>query len=127
SRKVIVFTEYRDTLDYLETYLRDRAYGNWLMTMHGSMDRRQREERVAAFNRPGAVILLATDAASEGLNLQFNCHTVLHYELPWNPNRLEQRNGRVDRWGQTRDVEVYNMVLAGTVEDDILTRLLAKI
>jgi SNF2 family DNA or RNA helicase len=127
DRKVIVFTEYRDTLDYLETYLRERGFGDRLILMHGSMDRAEREANVVQFNRPGAAILLATDAASEGLNLQFNCHTVIHYELPWNPNRLEQRNGRVDRWGQTHDVEVYNMVLAGTIEDDILARLVTKI
>ncbi len=127
DRKIIVFTEYRDTLDYLETYLRERGYGDLIMTMHGGMDRSGREGRVEQFNRPGPALLLATDAASEGLNLQFHCYTVIHYELPWNPNRLEQRNGRVDRWGQTHDVEVYNMVVAGTVEDDILARLIKKI
>lgn len=127
DRKVIVFTEYRDTLDYLEAYLSERGYGDILITMHGALDRHGREARVEQFNRPGRALLLATDAASEGLNLQFHCYTVIHYELPWNPNRLEQRNGRVDRWGQPHEVEIYNMVLAGTVEDDILARLIKKI
>jgi hypothetical protein len=73
------------------------------------------------------MVLLATDAASEGLNFQQGCWTVIHNELPWNPNRLEQRNGRVDRWGQTHTVEVYNLILEDTLEARILTLLEEKL
>jgi superfamily II DNA or RNA helicase len=127
QRKVIVFTEYKDTLDYLKTYLEERGYQGRLVTLHGEMNRVQRLAAEQQFHRPETCVLLATDAASEGLNLQKDCWTVIHNELPWNPNRLEQRNGRVDRWGQRHTVEVHNVVLEGTLEAHILDRLMDKL
>ena len=127
GRKVIVFTEYRDTLDYLQSYLEERGYGGRIALLHGHLNRQGRLAAERLFHQPETAILLATDAASEGLNFQQGCWTVIHNELPWNPNRLEQRNGRVDRWGQTRTVEVYNMVLRDTLEGRILTLLEEKL
>ena len=95
GERVIVFTEYRDTLDYLQQHL---GIGP-LLRVDGTVPLSKRREILERFaGTPGAV-LLATDAAGEGLNLQDCCHVVVHYELPWKPNRLEQRNGRVDGTG----------------------------
>lgn len=127
GRKVIVFTEYKDTLDYLQRYLEDRGYQGHLVTLHGEMNRAQRLSTERRFQEDETSVMLATDAASEGLNFQHNCYTIIHNELPWNPNRLEQRNGRVDRWGQTHPVEIYNLVLEGTLESHILLRLTEKL
>ena len=127
GRKVIVFTEYKDTLDYLLAYLEARGYAGRIATLHGHLNRAQRQAAERQFHQPETLVLLATDAASEGLNLQHGCWTVIHNELPWNPNRLEQRNGRVDRWGQTHDAEIYNLVLADTLEGQILKRLVEKL
>ncbi len=127
GRKVIVFTEYKDTLDYLQAYLEERGYAGRIAILHGHLNRQGRLAAEQLFHQPETAILLATDAASEGLNFQRGCWTVIHNELPWNPNRLEQRNGRVDRWGQTHTVEVYNMVLRDTLEAHILMILEEKL
>ena len=127
GRKVIVFTEYRDTLDYLQTYLEARGYAGRIAVLHGHLNRQGRLAAERQFHQPETAILLATDAASEGLNFQQGCWTIIHNELPWNPNRLEQRNGRVDRWGQAHDVEVYNLVFSDTLEGHILTTLETKL
>ncbi|MFQ5884514.1 MAG: helicase-related protein, partial [Thermoplasmata archaeon] len=131
SEKLIVFTEYRDTQAFLKDFLThpDRGYEGRIVLMHGGMDRSSRKEAEKIFSRPQTGILLATDAASEGLNFQQRCHIVVHYELPWNPNRLEQRNGRVDRWGQEKDVEVFNLYLDEDecLEADILELLVKKL
>jgi superfamily II DNA or RNA helicase len=127
GRKVIVFTEYKDTLDYLQAYLEERGYAGRIAILHGHLNRQGRLAAERLFHRPETLVLLATDAASEGLNFQQGCWTVIHNELPWNPNRLEQRNGRVDRWGQMHAVEVYNMVLQDTLEGRILLLLEEKL
>ena len=127
GRKVIVFTEYKDTLDYLQAYLEERGYAGRIATLHGHLNRQGRLAAERLFHQPETHVLLATDAASEGLNFQQGCWTVIHNELPWNPNRLEQRNGRVDRWGQTHTVEVYNMVMQDTLEGRILLLLEEKL
>ena len=127
GRKVIVFTEYRDTLDYLRAYLEERGYAGRIAILHGHLNRQGRLAAEQLFHQPETAILLATDAASEGLNFQQGCWTVIHNELPWNPNRLEQRNGRVDRWGQTHTVEVYNLVMRDTLEGRILMMLEEKL
>ena len=123
SEPVIVFTEYRDTLDRLERLV--RSAGRRVETMHGGMDRGERERVQRAFNRGGSV-LLATDAASEGLNLHHACRIVVHYELPWRPARIEQRVGRIDRLGQVRRVHEIALVAAGTVERLVLAPLIAR-
>jgi superfamily II DNA or RNA helicase len=120
DRRVIVFTEYRATQNYLVEMLTAHGFGDpdRLMTMYGGMDDDQREQIKAAFQaspEESAVrILVATDAASEGIDLQNHCNLMIHAEIPWNPNRLEQRNGRIDRHGQRqRQVLVHHFVGAG--------------
>jgi SNF2 family DNA or RNA helicase len=102
--KVIVFTRYVDTLEYLEQQIRAaEVYADTaVVTITGELNERQRREAFRAFERARRAILLATDAISEGINLQHAAAQVVHYELPWNPNRLEQRNGLVDRFGRCR-------------------------
>ena len=118
----IVFTEYRDTL----TALQD-ALGADTAVLHGEMDRFERAEAVSRFDGGRARVLLATDAAGEGLNLQRRCRLVINLELPWNPMRLEQRAGRVDRIGQTRTTHVINLLASGTAESDLLARLATRL
>jgi superfamily II DNA or RNA helicase len=114
----IVFTEYRDTLTaLLDTVGPDAA------VLHGAMDRFERAAAIGRFNSGGVRVLLATDAAGEGLNLQHRCRLVINLELPWNPMRLEQRIGRVDRIGQSRTVHAINLLGSGTAESGLLSRL----
>ncbi len=120
DRRVILFTEYRATQKWLHDLLAAEDLGgpDRLRTIYGGMVLEDRERVKAAFQadpRESPVrILLATDAASEGINLQNHCWQLIHYEIPWNPNRMEQRNGRVDRHGQKNpEVHVYHFVGAG--------------
>jgi len=118
STRVIVFTEYRDTQVWLAGVLAARGLGgDRLGLLHGGMDPVRRDHLKDAFqaapDRDPLRILLATDAASEGIDLQRHCHTVIHYDIPFNPNRLEQRIGRVDRYGQRTEVDVVHFVGAG--------------
>jgi len=115
---VIVFTEYRDTLTALQGALDEDT-----AVLHGAMDRFERAAAVGRFNSGAARVLLATDAAGEGLNLQHRCRLVVNLELPWNPMRLEQRIGRVDRIGQSRTVHAVNLLASGTAESGLLARL----
>ena len=110
---VIVFTEYRDTLARIHRRL--STTGRSIVVLHGGMDPAERSRVPRAFE-DGALTLLATDAAAEGLNLHHRCRIVIHYELPWNPSRLEQRAGRVDRVGQSRRVHEIALVAASTAE-----------
>jgi len=118
--RVIIFTEYRATQNWLKTVLATEGFtgGDRLLTMYGGMDPHDREAVKAAFQTTPDIspvrILLATDAASEGLDLQNFCSRLIHYEIPWNPNRMEQRNGRIDRHGQrASQVNVYHFVAKG--------------
>ena len=118
GERVIVFTEYLDTQTWLAGLLEARGLGgDRLGLLRGGMDERRREHLKAAFqaapDRHPIRILLATDAASEGIDLQRHCHRVIHYDIPFNPNRLEQRIGRVDRHGQRHTVEVAHFIGAG--------------
>ena len=117
DERLIVFTEYKTTLDYLARRLRKRFPENRILTLFGAggadgMTDVERENVKAEFNDPSSAvrILVATDAASEGLNLHRTARYLLHYDCPWNPSRLEQRNGRLDRYGQGRDVTVHHFV-----------------
>ena len=117
DERLIVFTEYKTTLDYLARRLRERYPPKRVLTLFGTggpegMDETARENVKAAFNDPASPVrvLVATDAASEGLNLHHTARYLLHYDCPWNPSRLEQRNGRLDRYGQARDVTVHHFV-----------------
>lgn len=116
----IVFTEYRDTLDALIAAL---PAGIRSATICGTTPIDQRRGAVAAFNSGGVDVLLATDTAGEGLNLHHRCRLVIDVELPWNPLRLEQRLGRVDRLGQHRRVHALRLLHANTIEERVLDRL----
>ena len=128
DERLVVFTEYKTTLDYLLIRLRnDLDSDERVLRLFGGMDDDEREEIKAAFNDPDdpVRILLATDAASEGLNLQETARYLLHYDIPWNPARLEQRNGRLDRHGQARDVTVWHFV-SGEDEDLVFLDLVVR-
>jgi superfamily II DNA or RNA helicase len=122
SEPAIVFTQYRDTLDELATAFGDLS----VASIHGGMSARERHEAARVFTRGSVRVLLATDAASEGLNLQARCRLVVSFDLPWTPLRLEQRVGRVDRIGQSRRVHAWQMVAGGTYEDVVAERVRAR-
>ncbi|HEC35753.1 MAG TPA: DUF3883 domain-containing protein, partial [Anaerolineae bacterium] len=121
--KVLIFTEARDTLAYLEKRIREWGYS--VCTIHGGMRLEERIRAEGVFKNE-AQIMVATEAAGEGINLQF-CHLMINYDIPWNPNRLEQRMGRVHRYGQTQEVFVFNLVAEDTREGRVLTRLFDKL
>ncbi len=121
---VIVFTEFRDTLSRLEGHV--KAAGHAVSVLHGGMTPAERSRVQQVFNQVGGT-LLATDAASEGLNLHQRCRVIVHYELPWNPSRLEQRAGRVDRFGQTRRVHELALVAAHTAERLVVAPLFTRL
>ncbi|HQK95329.1 MAG TPA: helicase-related protein [Armatimonadota bacterium] len=126
--KVIIFSEYADTVAAIETELEGHAeWAGQSVVLTGTLSREQRTAVIREWAGPGKRFLIATDAASEGLNLHHCCHRVLHFELPWNPNRLEQRNGRVDRYGQTEAPQIGFLYAANTYEGEVLARLLTKI
>ena len=119
---VLVFTEYRDTLSHLQRALRRRT-----IVLHGGLTREARRAALDAFAATSDAVMLATDAAGEGLNLQADCRIVVNLELPWNPLRLEQRIGRVDRIGQRRTVHALHLIARGTGETTLLKRLRARL
>lgn len=126
--KLVIFTEHRDTLNYLHERI-STLFGNdeMLVTIHGGLNRHARREAEDRFkNDPRALILLATDAAGEGINLQ-RAHLMVNYDLPWNPNRLEQRFGRIHRIGQTEVCHLWNLVAGQTREGHVYRRLLKKL
>jgi len=127
-QKIVLFTEHRDTLSYLE-----RQIGSLLgrpqsiVLIHGGMGREERRKAQESFlHDPEVQVLLATDAAGEGINLQ-RAHLMVNYDLPWNPNRLEQRFGRIHRIGQTEVCHLWNLVAEETREGDVYRRLLEKL
>lgn len=127
-RKLIIFTEHRDTLNYLQNRI-----GSFLgkpeavVTIHGGMGREDRKKAETLFTQDkDTEILLATDAAGEGINLQ-RSHLMINYDLPWNPNRLEQRFGRIHRIGQTEVCHCWNLVASQTREGEVYRRLLEKL
>ncbi|MCZ7570812.1 MAG: helicase-related protein [Ardenticatenaceae bacterium] len=127
-QKLVIFTEHRDTLAYLE-----RQIGSLLgrpaalVMIHGGMGREERRKAQERFlHDPEVQVLLATDAAGEGINLQ-RAHLMVNYDLPWNPNRLEQRFGRIHRIGQTEVCHLWNLVADETREGDVYRRLLEKL
>lgn len=128
ARKIIIFTEHRDTLDYLQAKISAQfGRADSVITIHGSTRREDRKLARERFTHsPDTVVLLATDAAGEGLNLQ-RAHLMVNYDLPWNPNRIEQRFGRIHRIGQREVCHLWNMVARDTREGEVFTRLLAKI
>lgn len=126
GERLVVFTEYLASLDYIVARLRARfGDGAWLVTLFGGMNDDERDDVKRAFNDAGSAarVLLATDAAGEGLNLQRSCRLLLHWDIPWNPGKMEQRNGRLDRHGQERDVYVFHF----DSTDDASMRFLGKV
>ena len=121
--KLVIFTQFRATLDRLAQFLTDS--GEDVVVFHGSLSRLEKEAAISRF-RGSARLLLATEAGSEGRNLQF-AHAVCNFDLPWNPMKIEQRIGRLSRIGQQHDVHVFNLVAAGTVESAVLHLLEAKL
>lgn len=130
DQRLLIFTEFKDTLDYLLGNLND--WGFRVGCIHGGMKSGSRDEPgsrlyVEQQFREGAIqVLVATEAAGEGINLQV-CHILFNYDIPWNPNRLEQRMGRIHRYGQRKDCLIFNFVATNTIEGRVLQRLLEKL
>ena len=129
--KFIIFTEHRDTAEFLVRRLEGLGFTGQVALVHGGLDYREREAQVELFRRSpdqgGATYLVATDAAGEGINLQF-CWLMVNYDVPWNPARLEQRMGRIHRYGQQRDpVVIVNLIAGETREGRVLKTLLDKL
>ena len=131
DERLVVFTEYKTTLDYLLRRLRAKYAGGEerFLTLFGGMDDSQREQIKERFNDPEADVrvLVATDAASEGLNLQASARYMLHHDCPWNPSRLEQRNGRLDRHGQARDVFIHHFASDEDADLKFMSYLIEKV
>lgn len=131
QEKFLVFTEHRDTLDYLVRRLSGLGYTGQIAQIHGGMHYTERQEQIERFRKPaaeqGARFMVCTDAAAEGVNLQF-CWIMINYDVPWNPARLEQRMGRIHRYGQKHDpVIILNLVAPATREGRVLKTLLDKL
>ena len=131
NEKLIIFTEHRDTAEFLVRRLEGLGFTDQVARIHGGLPYQERERQVEFFRRPssegGATYLVATDAAGEGINLQF-CWLMVNYDIPWNPARLEQRMGRIHRYGQKHDpVVIVNLVSGGTREGRVLKTLLDKL
>jgi SNF2 family DNA or RNA helicase len=127
-RKLIIFTEHRDTLNYLTDRIRTLlGRREAVVEIHGGMQREVRREAQESFRQsPEVSVLVATDAAGEGVNLQ-RAHLMVNYDLPWNPNRIEQRFGRIHRIGQTEVCHMWNLVAGETREGQVFERLLGKL
>ncbi len=131
NEKVLIFTEHRDTLHFLVQRFKGIGMDGHIATIHGGMPSAERDEQIAFFRAPeeqgGARYMIATDAAGEGVNLQF-CWLMINYDIPWNPARLEQRLGRIHRYGQPRDqVVMINILASNTREGKVMYTLLEKL
>ncbi len=130
TKRLLIFTEFKDTLDYLMDRL--KSWGFKVGCIHGGMKAGSRDDpgtrlySEQQFREGGIQILVATEAAGEGINLQV-CHILFNYDIPWNPNRLEQRMGRIHRYGQVEDCLIFNFVATNTIEGRVLRRLLEKL
>ena len=122
-QKLVIFTEHRDTLNYLDSRISTLlGRKTAVVIIHGGMGREDRIKAQEAFKHdPEVQVLLATDAAGEGINLQ-RAHLMVNYDLPWNPNRIEQRFGRIHRIGQTEVCHLWNLVAEETREGEVYRR-----
>jgi SNF2 family DNA or RNA helicase len=123
TTRVVVFTQFRPTQDAIAESV--RTLDEPVHVVNGDLSSKQKAQKVADFEAEGGV-MVATDSISEGRNMQF-CNVLVNYDLPWNPMKVEQRIGRVDRIGQNREVHVFNMALEDTVEEHVLDKLYGKI
>lgn len=123
TTRLVVFTQFRSTQDAIARSVRDLDIP--VHVVNGDLSAKAKDRKVAEFQTAGGV-LVATDSISEGRNMQF-CNVMVNYDLPWNPMKVEQRIGRIDRIGQEREVHVFNLALAGTVEEHVLEKLFGKI
>ena len=133
DEKVIIYTEHKDTLDFLMRRLEGMGYAGQIAHIHGGLGFEERDTQVERFRKPhdaehrGARFFIGTDAAAEGINLQF-CWILIDYDVPWNPARLEQRMGRIHRYGQKRErVAIINLVAGKTREGRVIKTLLEKL
>ncbi|MHA1985456.1 MAG: SNF2-related protein [Promethearchaeota archaeon] len=128
KEKLIIFTQFVDTLNYLKDLLKKENFDYYVEIFYGGLDRDQKDEAVERFrNNQNFSILLSTEIGGEGRNFQF-CRTLINYDLPWNPMKLEQRIGRLDRIGQeSREIYIYNFYMEGTVETDVVYALIKRI
>ncbi|NLG01027.1 MAG: DUF3883 domain-containing protein [Lentisphaerae bacterium] len=130
EQRLLIFTEFKDTLDYLMEKL--KSWGFEVGSIHGGMKPGSRDEpgtrlySEQQFREGSIQVLVATEAAGEGINLQC-CNILFNYDIPWNPNRLEQRMGRIHRYGQRKDCLIFNFVATNTIEGRVLQRLLEKL
>lgn len=125
EERVLIFTEYRSTQDYLVGALERVAPGR-VDVIHGGQTLEQRTAAIEHFEEAGQ-FLVSTEAGGEGFNLQRRCHILVNYDLPWNPMRLVQRVGRLYRYGQQRPVVVFNLNVQGSLDDEILTQMYARL
>ncbi|MFX1374221.1 MAG: SNF2-related protein [Promethearchaeota archaeon] len=128
NEKVIIFTQFVDTLKFLKDLIEKQENSYFIEIFYGGLDKQQKDNAVERFrNHQGFSILLSTEIGGEGRNFQF-CRTIINYDLPWNPMKLEQRIGRVDRIGQeSREIYIYNFYLEDTVETDVVYALIKRI
>lgn len=126
EEKVLIFTEYRTTQEYLANALRKRFGEDSVGLIHGSMDHSERRSAILIFEDSGR-FLISTEAGGEGINLQRNCHIMVNYDLPWNPMRLVQRIGRLYRYGQQQNVVVFNIHAPQTVDEQIIELMYERI
>ena len=122
---ILIFTEYIDSQEAVLKILSEENFGK-IISISGNDDEETRLKNTEIFTKKDKVILVSTDASAEGLNLQKKCHHLIHLELPFNPNRLEQRNGRIDRYGQEKEPIISYLYLKNTIESNIFARLLKK-
>lgn len=123
NEKVIIFTEFVPTQYYLQWFLKENGISSVLY--NGEYSKSKKDWMIQLFKNH-AQVLIATEAGSEGINLQF-CNHLINYDLPWNPMKLEQRIGRIHRFGQTKDVQIYNIILENTIEQQVMKLLYEKL
>lgn len=126
ERKTVIFTEYRATQKYLRLALEKRFGANTVALIHGGQDHQSRRKQIEHFEDEG-LFLISTEAGGEGINLQRRCHTLVNYDLPWNPMRLVQRIGRLYRYGQSKPVLVFNMHAPESLDGSILGTLYQRL
>ncbi len=125
DEKLLIFTEYRKTQEHIKNVLSDRYGRSDVEILHGSMNTTQKYKAIKRFDEQ-AKFLISTEAGGEGLDMQKNCHIMVNYDIPWNPMRLYQRTGRLDRYGQDKKVLRFDIIAENTIDDKITEYLEEK-